>query len=106
MFSSPCAGGAAAPGCAKLLSLWFEMIPTHPPTVSREGAEMLIFGSPCSESFSLVASPEMLETEVHFLFRKRTKISPKVQPPALATSSINRLHGRALLLFVLVAFSL
>lgn len=83
------------------------LLGTHPPYLrSREGVEMLIFGSPHSESYSLVASPEMLETKIHFLFRKRAKISPEVQPPALATSSINSLRSRALLLFVLVAFSL
>lgn len=67
---------------------------------------MLIFGTPCYEISSLVASPKMLKTKIHFLFREREKISPKVQPPALATSSINSLRRRALLLFVLVAFSL
>lgn len=77
----------------------------HPPRLgSHEGVEMLIFGTPHSESFNLVASPVMLETKIHFLFRKREKI--RVQPPALATSSINSLCSRALLLFVLVAFSL
>lgn len=70
-----------------------------------EGVERLIFGTPRSERFSLVASPEMLETKIHFLFRQREKISPKVQPPALAASSINTLCSRALLLFLLVAFS-
>lgn len=80
---------------------------THPPPLrSREGVEMLIFATPHSECFSLVASPERLGTKIHFLFRKRAKISPEVQPPALATSSINSLRSRVLLLFVPVAFSL
>jgi len=71
---------------------------THPPHLrSRDGVEMLTFATPHAESFRLVASPEMRETKIHFLCRKRAKISPEVQPPALATSSINSLCSQVLL---------
>lgn len=76
----------------------------HPSGLERE-LKHSFFDTPCSEGSPLVAFPRMLKTKVRFLFRKREKISPKVQPPALATPSINSLRGQALLLFVLAAFS-
>lgn len=76
----------------------------HPLGIRRE-LKHSFFDTLCSEGSALVASPRMLKTKVRFLFKKREKISPKVQPCALATPSINSLHSRALLLFVLAAFS-
>lgn len=64
----------------------------HPPAPPSppEGAELLVFGTPRSERRGLVASPAVLETKIHFLFRESERRSalkccgyPGYKQPAL-----------------------
>lgn len=66
-----CAGGSLAGPCMDPL-----LLPAPP--IPPEAAEPLVFGTPHSAECSLVASPAVLETKIHFLFRERAEISPEV----------------------------